>query len=101
MQKPMPAIAVIVDEPLQHSCCRSFRSPNSNRNLAEERRDSRKFRHFSEKSTDFHIRIFFGLQSSVQLEKQLPSEQHCGVRLLDRSDAGGQIFQLERRRKLG
>ena len=74
VKKPFPAIAIIVDQTLQHGHGGFSRAARTDRNFAEKGWNSGKVCNVGEKAADFHVGIFFRLQSAEEFEEKLFSE---------------------------
>lgn len=99
VKKPLPTIALVRNQPLEQGQ-RCFRSAaGTDRDFAKKGRNSVEVGDFSQKTANFRIGIFLGLQSPVDFEKQLLAIDDGGVRLLRGANVRRQPLSRQHGRK--
>ena len=64
VKKPLPSITLVRDQPLEQGHRRFRSAAGTDGDFAEKGWDSVEVGDFGQKTADFHIRIFFRLQTS-------------------------------------
>ena len=71
VEGPLPAVAFVFDETLQHGDGGGFAVFGTERDVAEEGRDAGEVCGFGEEAADFGVGIFSGLEAAEELQDEL------------------------------
>ena len=90
VEGPLPAVAFVLDEALQHGEGGGLAAFGTKRYVAKEWRDAWEVCGFGEEAADLGVGIFAGLQAAEEFEDELGVVEDRGVGLLRGAGAGRQ-----------
>ena len=76
IEEPLPTVAFIGDEALQHRGGCLFLAGGNDGDFTEERGDARESSNFGEESANFDIGVFAGLHAAENLQYELIAEEN-------------------------
>ena len=87
VEGPLPAVAFVFDEALEHGDGDGFGAFCGEADVAEEGRDAGEVRDLGEEAADLGVGIFAGLEAAKELHDELGVVEDRGVGLLGRAGA--------------